>query len=540
MITMGFIKSQNNTVIINKSIIVPETFTHSIAFGQTGSGKTTGFIYPNLKNRLELGHGILLYDYKGKEHLSVKYLADKTNRLDDVVEIGKPWGEYINIIENMDEGEIDNFFDNIVDHGKDGKYWQNSAKSLGQSILKVLKAIEGFSKCMSEADKKFLKNTKDLQVGFYSYPVKRTLTSLIKVCKTYDSLNDFIKNLDRLVLVTEDMMLQSAKKMISKESEIEQFKPIYTNLIESREKLLETIEETKDSLESFGDDSNENLTQNIIGSLISPLLSIAQNSFFNTNSFDIVSALNRGKIVIINTEAISDTVLESLNNMLLYELSKRTRSIKINPISIFIDEAQRVISKSTDIPIDILREAKVDLFLSTQNSALLKDKLESEKFNALMGNLTQKYYFKNSTDEELDSEHSLNLLESFEYLNSENSYSKVEKTEPFFVNLQKKMLIEFKYQKNLNILQNYAYKYRKSPIILEYIPRYYKEKKLLAIGVRSLKEQIIDSSDFKTMQHIDNEVIKLFKDALNELNNNSSNDYNYEMVDDTLDIPLAS
>ena len=59
------------------------------------------------------------------------------------------------------------------------------------------------------------------------------------------------------------------------ESEIKQFKPIYADLVKSRKKLVETIEETKDSLDSFGDDSNENLTQNIIGSLVSPLLSIS-------------------------------------------------------------------------------------------------------------------------------------------------------------------------------------------------------------------------------------------------------------------------
>ena len=45
MATMGFIKSDKNRESKTSKIIVPETFTHSIAFGQTGCGKTTSFIY---------------------------------------------------------------------------------------------------------------------------------------------------------------------------------------------------------------------------------------------------------------------------------------------------------------------------------------------------------------------------------------------------------------------------------------------------------------------------------------------------------------
>ena len=106
MATMGFLQTSDITSPSTSEILTPVTFTHSIAFGQTGCGKTTGFIYPNLKHRISLGHGILLFDYKGKEHLSTKFLADRAKRLGDVVEIGKPWGESINLVQNMDEEEL--------------------------------------------------------------------------------------------------------------------------------------------------------------------------------------------------------------------------------------------------------------------------------------------------------------------------------------------------------------------------------------------------------------------------------------------------
>ena len=297
MSSMGFIKSTSEN-ITSTSIVVPETFTHSIAFGQTGCGKTTSFIYPNLKNRLSLGHGVLLYDYKGKEHSSVKFLAKQVGRLDDVVEIGKPWGESINLVENMDENELDKFFDNILKHGDDNKYWQNSAKSLGQSVLKVLKAIDGFSKCMSKVDKDFEKGKPIINAGLFSYPTHRTFISLIKVCKTFDSLGEFIDNLNLLSQTTLSMIEESIVQMLKLEIDIDTLKPLYIDLVRSRERLKEVIEQTTDSLENFGKNSNENLTQNIIGSLISPLVSLSQNSFFNTNSFDIATALNNGKIVL--------------------------------------------------------------------------------------------------------------------------------------------------------------------------------------------------------------------------------------------------
>ena len=52
MATMGFLSTTTQTTSSlsdNTQVLVPETFTHAIAFGQTGSGKTTGFIYPNLE-----------------------------------------------------------------------------------------------------------------------------------------------------------------------------------------------------------------------------------------------------------------------------------------------------------------------------------------------------------------------------------------------------------------------------------------------------------------------------------------------------------
>ena len=511
MATMGFIQTpQSETTTTTKtSIIVPETFTHSIAFGQTGCGKTSSFIYPNLQNRINLGHGILLYDYKGKEHLSVKYLAEKAGRLDDVVEIGKPWGESINLIQKMDEDELDKFFDNILKHGEDSKYWQNSAKSLGQTLLQVLKGIENFADTLEFIEGR---RREELSASFdYDYPTKRTLQTLVQICKTFDSLKNFISNLSKLQSKIDRLIKEAAALALSKSTDSKILKAQFSKLISTQETLKIIIDTNQNALDSFGEDSNENLTQNIMGSLISPLVSLSQNEEFNTNSFDISLALNRGSIIVINVESLSAAAMESLSNTILYELSKRTKSLDIHPISIFIDEVQRVVSKNTDLPIDIMREAKVDMFLATQNSALLKEKLKDEKFDALMGNLTEKFYFKSSIDEELETQNDLKSLDTFEYLSLDDDFVEVYNASAIFIDQTKKMLVEFKYQQRLNVLEDYLYKYKAKKIILEYDSRLYKDNKIIAIDIKTKKEHILDSLSKDNIEYLHDKVTELFQ-----------------------------
>jgi len=511
MAIMGFIQEETDTSVKKSSIIVPETFTHSIAFGETGCGKTSSFIYPNLMKRLELGHGILVYDYKGKEHLSVKVLAEKAGRLSDVVEIGKPWGESINLIEKMDEDELDKFFDNILKHSDDNKYWQNSAKSLGQSLLKVLKGIDNFATALSvlEGERREYIETDSIATEF-KYPTKRNLDSLISICTTFEVLGKFISSLSNLPSAIDTIVKESLVDNIQKGKDPKKLRPYYIQLLSAKQKLIEVIDESKNALKSFGEESNENLTQNIMGSLTSPLLSLSQNDHFNSGEFDITDALNEGKVVIVNVESLSNAVVETLNNSVLYELSKRTKSVQVHPVSIFIDEVQRVISQNTDLPIDVFREAKVDMFLATQNSALLKDKLKEDKFASLMGNLTHKYYFKSSHDEELDTQIELHSLDTFEYITSEDLYDEVAKSRALFIKDEIKLKVEFIYQKSMNILDKFLYKFRAKKIVLEYDSRLYRDNKIIAIDMKTKKESIHESLNKENMLYLQSEVNSLF------------------------------
>ena len=506
MATMGFIQSKEILTQTKEEMnIIDETFTHSIAFGETGSGKTSSFIYPNLDKRINLGHGILLYDYKGKEHLSIKGFAYRAKRLEDVVEIGKPWGESINFIEKMDEDELDRFFDLILKHGDDNKYWQNSAKSMGQLLLEILGAIENCAVSLEALDgvKRKSFDVESLSDEF-SYPVKRTFNNLLSVCNTFERLKKFVSCLDKLSREIGSQVAISVSGIMDENHKISEVnRTKLFKAIQKSEDFRELIKVRKDILSGFGEDSNENLTQNIIGTLIAPLMSLAKNANFNKNEFDIVDALEEGKIIVINAEALSNATLESLNNSILYELSKRTRNTKIHPVSIFIDEAQRVMSANSDLPIDVFREAKVDVFLATQNSALLKEKLKQEKFDALMGNLTKKFYYRSSNDEELESELSLKELKVFEYICNSDEYFEVHRATPLFLNSEKLLQIEWRYQKYHKVLENYLYELRGDKAVVTFGARLYKQKQLLVRDLITKEEKVYDSFSYESTQHLE-------------------------------------
>jgi len=143
---VGFIKN----TLEQKSPLVEETFTNAICYGQTGSGKTTGFILPNIEHRIKLGHGVLIYDFKGNIHEQVKVIAHDYGKLDDVYEVGKSWGKNIDILKYANLSSLQTMF-NSISSNRDDTYWSNSAYMLFENIfyllkhlLKALDIVKGF------------------------------------------------------------------------------------------------------------------------------------------------------------------------------------------------------------------------------------------------------------------------------------------------------------------------------------------------------------------------------------------------------------
>ena len=70
------------------------------------------------------------------------------------------------------------------------------------------------------------------------------------------------------------------------------------------------------------------------------------------------------------------------------------------PLTIVMDEAQKVLNNNFELPLDTLREYQVEVVLATQSIANLKEKLNSDKVEALLANLVHKIYL-NGQDMEL-------------------------------------------------------------------------------------------------------------------------------------------
>jgi hypothetical protein len=218
----------------------------------------------------------------------------------------------------------------------------------------------------------------------------------------------------------------------------------------------------------------------------------------NDDSFDVIEALNQNKIVIINTQEFSDSALSYFSNSLFKEFEKRTNQMANNSISVFIDEAQRVISNEYDLPLDVLREARVELFLAFQNEELMVEKLGLNKYKSLSKNITRKFQFKNEDDEDTDN------LDKFEYITS----NAVKKAVPIFLDKNILFSLELEYQKKLNIFKKYDINKSIKNMILIHDSKLFENNQMLLVDINN-KTKIVEIKE-----KVDEIELKAFYDSI--------------------------
>lgn len=79
---------------------------------------------PNIKNRLELNHNLIVFDYKGNLYEQVMFLSQ--NRLSDIKLLGYPLGYQFNLLEELNDKD----FDLIFSGEEKMDYWTKSSKAL--------------------------------------------------------------------------------------------------------------------------------------------------------------------------------------------------------------------------------------------------------------------------------------------------------------------------------------------------------------------------------------------------------------------------
>ncbi len=477
MNTMGFLKNEESSQKSVNALVAPN-FTHAHAVGQTGCGKTTSFIYPNLLNRIKQKHAILLYDFKGKEHLTLKYLAKKQRRLKDVLEIGKPWGAKINLLRLMDSASLHKFVEKSTGFSKDNAYWSNSAAKLFMSVYDVVEALE---KLHDNALKfrfkdeffELLACEADLETEEYTYPHVLTFKSIMDVCQHEQDLASFILHLEEVVKEMEELTIRVMKKgSTSRQKKLQKSATLIKNFLNLQSKAKSTVS----ALTSYKKVDGENPKLSIMMTLM-PLVKIANTLEFNTDEYDLLDEINKGKLISINAKDMSNELVEAVTYALFEQFSKRSMLSDVQPVSVFIDEAQRVISANQDHNLDVLRECKVEMFLAYQNEALMENKLGKNEYLALKQNLTTSFYFTNKTEQ---NHFDLDTLGQFECISSLDNYATSSRLEPSFIDKEKLYKVENEYQRGLRLFEEYGVEELQESSVLLYDARYYAEEKVLS------------------------------------------------------------
>ena len=187
---LGFNKKE---LKVSKDLVINHDFTNAIIFGRTGSGKTTSAILPNIEDRIKNDFGVLVYDFKGNLHTQVKYIANKYNKLNKVIEIGKPWGAKINLFDylNLNHLSVIASNNNIKD-----PYWDNAARSLFETVAKIHKDINHLIKELSSAWSKEYSSSEIREIDFSK---ELSFNQVLKYVNSIDSMKEFIQNASRVI-----------------------------------------------------------------------------------------------------------------------------------------------------------------------------------------------------------------------------------------------------------------------------------------------------------------------------------------------------
>jgi len=457
--------------------IVKETFTNAICYGQTGSGKTTGFLLPNIKNRMKLNHGLLIYDFKGNLHEQVKYIAQQQNKLDDLYEIGKPWGETIDILKYASSKSLQCLFDSISDNDRSNDtYWANSAYVIFENIYLLLKNIKLITSMIYDIDQDIVGYDYDESQTIYN----PTLKNIFNIVKSSKSIVYFfseielkikaLKDIMDVVIVTylKDDIKDKLNQILKLQQDITQY---YDNLSE-----YHTMDTKGESI------GGKNGVLQVLNQI---LLSVSTQEFFNEDKFDIVQNLQQGKIIIINLSQFNTKMMNFLNLSIYTRLIEQTALSNIKqPITIFIDEAQKVLNKHSIPDVDICRENKFEFLLSIQDISLLVKQVGDLNSYLLLRNITTQFSFKTTNGSD-----KVTKLKEFEYVDLLNN--KQYKAKPIFIDTKDLALVEYQYQKKVDAFRfvNTKVKYR---FILRYSPSLALDNKLISYHIAKNKSETVD------------------------------------------------
>jgi len=359
--------------------IPPADFQHVLCVGATGAGKTASLILPTLKDRIERGHTIVFFDHKGHEHRKVKALAQQAGRLEDVVEIGKPHTAYLNLMNELDVLEVQTLI-----RGNDktrDPYWSNSAANLAGDILVPLRRLF------------------DLVQEFETWVPGPTLTSKLEAfgmaydrAASFQTLSALIAS-PRKLKAFQEAIRKTANDLderivdIYREHPLDQGRLLHARIL-AFWKSVENIGRFSLATEGEHVNSGNNAVLQVLDNSIA---TYARQDYMNREGTTLSDLLERRAILIVDTQSFGEGMLKAFFESLLRKAVSRLRTGTEEPLSVFIDEANRVLSPTFDTHIDVLREARVELIMAVQNVEQMIEKFSYTKWQMIEKNIKHHY-----------------------------------------------------------------------------------------------------------------------------------------------------
>jgi len=359
--------------------VPPADFQHVLCVGATGAGKTASLILPTLKDRIERGHTIVFFDHKGHEHRKVKALAQQAGRLEDVVEIGKPHTAYINLMNELNVLDVQAL---IRDSAQTrDPYWNNSAANLAGDILVPLRRLydlmqeyetwvpgPGLSALLEPLGMAFDKAASFQTLAAWIASPEKVQTFQETIRRTADALEERIADIYRACPPEQGRILHAA--------------------ILGFQQSASNIDRFSLSIEDNNVNNGNNAVLQILDNTIA---TYARRDDMNRDGTTLSELLERRAILIVDTQSFGEGMLKAFFESLLRKAVGRLRTGTEEPLSVFIDEANRVLSPTFDTHIDVLREARVELIMAIQNVEQMIEKFSYTKWQMIEKNIKHHY-----------------------------------------------------------------------------------------------------------------------------------------------------
>lgn len=360
----GFI----TTPLYEKSPIVPRDFRHAMCIGETGCGKTTSFILPNIQDRLAQGHGLFVLDYKGTLHQHVKGLAMEASRIGDIVELGVPWGGSFGLLKGVSKQLFLEGLECLIGEEED-KFWSTSSLSTVGLLFESMEIMDHLAQLGSS-------------VGIErSNPYELSLQSLVRVTQGERQLRRFCTQMELFCSTYDTIALANYYQKPYHRTFALLYQ--YVNLLKTHHghlnAFVKTIDESRPSSGSGG----------VLFQMRNLLLSLDMPSFHGTE--DVVEMLEKGKVVLLRCDTYPPRMAIVLMHLLYTRLAKRLTCNR--PVSLFMDEFHRSLTKDALPFVDVFREKKVELIGALQNMEQLEIVIGEKESLAFMGNVVHQYTY---------------------------------------------------------------------------------------------------------------------------------------------------